>query len=193
MLLAAGVPNRVQIRVSAADPTAKAPALPLRQAQFASVYEAYVSRVYGFVFSHVGNRDDAEDITSQVFIKAYKSLDGFAGRGPLENWLFQIARMAVADFWRQRYKLEEVPFASGWDVASQDGAQAFDDGIRAERVKQLLEQLPVNYRQVLELRFLQRCSTVEAARRIGVSEDNARVLQFRALRRAAELARDWGW
>jgi RNA polymerase sigma-70 factor (ECF subfamily) len=152
-----------------------------------------VGRVYRFVFSHVGNREDAEDITSQVFMKAYKGLDQFEGKGLLENWLLQIARMAVADFWRERYRLPSVPLVDGSDVASSDGSQDFDDGARAERVNDLLGQLPANYRQVLELRFLQRCSIAEVARAMGVSDVHARVLQFRALRRAAELAPDWGW
>ena len=152
-----------------------------------------MGRVYRFVFSHVGNREDAEDVTSQVFIKAYKSLEQFEGKGLLENWLLQIARMAVADFWRERYKLPSVPLVDGRDVASPDGAQEFDDGAREERVRALLDQLPASYRQVLELRFLQRCGIAEVARVMGVSDVHARVLQFRALRRAAELAPNWGW
>lgn len=168
-------------------------AFPLRQAQFASLYEAYVGRIYRFVFSHVGNREDAEDVTSQVFIKAYKSLEQFEGKGLLENWLLQIAHVAVADFWRERYKLPSVPLLDGAEVASPDGARDFDDETREERIRILLDQLPGSYRQVLQLRFLQRCSITEVARNMGVSEGHARVLQFRALRRAAELAPNWGW
>jgi RNA polymerase sigma-70 factor, ECF subfamily len=191
--LRAVVSNFMQLRLRATDPVPQPAAIPFPQAQFASLYEDYVTRVYGFVFSHVGNREDAEDVTSQVFIKAYRNLGQFAGRGRLENWLFQIARMAVADFWRDRYKLKVVPLVDGWDIASSDGAREFDGPAREERVKRLLERLPDNYRRVLELRFFQRCSTAETARGMGVSEDNARVLQFRALRRAAELAREGGW
>ena len=166
---------------------------PLRQVQFASLYEAYVGRVYRFAFSHVGNREDAEDVTSQVFIKAYKSLDQFEGKGLLENWLLRIARITVADFWRERYKLAFVPLADGQDVASSDGARDFDAGAREERVRDLLDRLPASYRHVLELRFLERCSIAEIAHHMGISEVHARVLQFRALRRAADLAADWGW
>ncbi|HLG72392.1 MAG TPA: sigma-70 family RNA polymerase sigma factor [Chloroflexota bacterium] len=184
----------MQLRARQLD---KSQAIPLRQAEFAGLYEAYVGRVYRFVFSHVGNREDAEDVTSQVFVKAYKSLGQFEGKGLLENWLLQIARMAVADFWRERYKLPSVPLADGQDVASpdgaSDGARDFDAGAREERVRDLLGKLPANYRQVLDLRFPQRCSIAEIARVMSVSEVHARVLVFRALRRAADLAPDWGW
>jgi len=165
----------------------------LGRAQFATVYEAYVDRIYSFVFSHVGNHEDAEDITSQVFIKTYKSLDKFAGRGSLESWLFQIARNAIADFWREHYKLPAVPLADGWDLASSDDIPALDQTAREERVKHLLDRLPENYRDVLVQRFLLRASITETAKNLGVTEANARVLQFRALRRAAELARESGW
>jgi len=145
------------------------------------------------VFSHVGNREDAEDITSQVFIKAYKSLSKFEGRGSLESWLFQVARTATADFWRERYKLPAVPLADGWDVGTPDSFAEFDQTAREERVKDLLAHLPENYRDVLVQRFLLRSSIRDTARTLRVSEANARVLQFRALRRAAELARELGW
>jgi len=165
----------------------------LSQAQFASLYQTYVERIYGFVFSHVGNREDAEDITSQAFIKAYKSLSKFEGRGSFESWLFQVARTATADFWRERYKLRAVPLADGWDVQTPESFSEFDETAREERVSDLLAHLPENYRAVLVQRFLLRSSISDTARTLGVSEANARVLQFRALRRAAELARELGW
>ena len=166
--------------------------VPLDGAQFTTLYRAYVDRIYSFVFSHVGNHEDAEDITSQVFIKAYKSVDKFAGRGTLESWLFQIARNATADFWRECYKLPAVPLTDSWDVASPEGIPALDQTAREERVKRLLDRLPENYRDVLVQRFLLRASMSETAHNLGVTEANARVLQFRALRRAAELAPESG-
>jgi RNA polymerase sigma-70 factor (ECF subfamily) len=173
-------------RPERAEPVA---AIPLGQAQFDGVYETYVQRIYGFVFSHVGNREDAEDVTSQVFIKVYKNLASFEGRGSLQGWLFQIARMAVADFWRERYKLAAVPLAETWDIPEPEASPEQDQPAREARVKQLLDQLPDNYREVLVQRFFLRSSIAETARTMGVTEANARVLQFRALRRAAEVAR----
>src|SRR5689334_10799529 len=84
---------------------------------FVDIYEQYVSRIYGFVLAQVGNREDAEDITSQVFLKAHRSLNRFEGRGTLESWLFQIARASVNDHWRREYRLAEVPLVDHLDVA----------------------------------------------------------------------------
>ena len=167
--------------------------IPVRKSHFATLYEQYVVRVYRFVYGHVGNREDAEDITSQVFIKVYNNLEQFEGRGRLENWLFQIARMSVADFWRERYKLPSVPLADGQDISSPAARSELDDCGREERVRQLLDRLPANYRRLLELRFLQRCSIAEVARAMNMTEMHARVMQFRALRRAADLGHQLGW
>jgi RNA polymerase sigma-70 factor, ECF subfamily len=182
--------NTVQIRASQAGFRARQEPTPLRTAAFASLYETHITRIYGFVFSHVGNREDAEDVTSQVFVKAYKNLAGFEARGSLEGWLFQIAKTAVADFWRERYKLPSIPLSDDWEVASPDGDHEFDQSAREQRVRELLSRLPPNYREVLLQRFFQRNSIAETARAMGISEANARVLQFRALRRAAELESD---
>lgn len=163
------------------------------QAQFITIYSAFVQRIYGFVFSHVGNREDAEDITSQVFIKAYKGLGKFEARGSLDGWLFQVARSAIADFWRERYKLASVPLSDSWDVALPAATSDYGQATREERVRQLLAALPANYRDVLAQRFLMRASIRDTARALGVSEANARVLQFRALRKAADVAHELGW
>jgi RNA polymerase sigma-70 factor, ECF subfamily len=97
---------------------------------FASIYEAHVGRIYGFVFSQVANREEAEDLTSQVFLKVYNSLTRFEGRGSLEGWLFQIARVTVNDHWREKYKLPAVPLPEGLDFVESQPPPDFN---RSER------------------------------------------------------------
>src|SRR5438045_3381128 len=133
-------PNMRSHTAHATEPQAQQP-VRLSRAQFASLYEAYVRRVYGFVFSHVGNREDAEDVTSQVFTKAYDRLDTFEGRGRLESWLFGIARSAVADYWRERYKLASIPLEDEFDLPDGNRAASFDEDAHEERVRRLLAQL----------------------------------------------------
>src|SRR5579864_5185812 len=116
---------------------------------FASVYEAHVSRIYGFVFSQVANREEAEDLTSQVFLKVYNSLGRFEGRGTLEGWLFQIARVTVNDHWREKYKLPASPMPEGMDIVENEIPRDFNRAERDQRVQQILDKLPQNYRDVL--------------------------------------------
>src|SRR5581483_112531 len=101
---------------------------------FSAVYEAHVGRVYGFVFSHVGNREEAEDLTSQIFLKVYNSLTRFEGRGTLEGWLFQIARVTVNDHWREKYKLPAMAMPEGLEVVDAEAPADFNRTARDERV-----------------------------------------------------------
>lgn len=174
-------------------PQAAEPGVRLRSEDFSSVYEAHVGRVYGFVFSQVGNREEAEDLTSQVFLKVYNSLSRFEGRGSLEGWLFQIARVTVNDHWREKYKLPASPMPDGMDIMQSEIPRDFNRSDRDERVQQIMDALPQNYRDVLFYRFLQRYSVKETAAAMRLTETNVKVLQFRALRKAAQLGQELVW
>ncbi len=152
---------------------------------FQEVYETYVEAVYRFIYSHVGNREDAEDITSQVFLKALKSLDLSRPEPSIARWLYQTASTTIADYWRQFYKLPVTDLAD--DQADNHSPYDAPHGEDVERARSILARLPENYRKVLELRFLEGLSVKETAQRLGISESNAKVLQHRALRMAAKL------
>ena len=164
--------------------------LSLTTPDFVAVYESHVGRVYGFVYSQVGNREEAEDLTSQIFLKVYNSLNRYEGRGSLEGWLFQIARVTVNDHWREKYKLPAIPIPDGLDVPEPLVSPDFNRSEREARVRQVLDTLPSNYRDVLQFRFLQRYSVKETAAAMQLTETNVKVLQFRALRKAAELCQE---
>src|SRR5438874_5586914 len=146
----------------------------LTSADFSAVYETHVSRVYGFVFSHVGNREEAEDLTSQIFLKVYNSLSRFEGRGSLEGWLFQIARVTVNDHWREKYRLPAVPLPDGLDIVEKEVPPDFNRSSREARVQQILAALPPNYRDVLFYRFLKRYSVKETAAALQLTETNVK-------------------
>ncbi len=152
---------------------------------FQEVYETYVEAIYRFVYRRVGNRPDAEDITSQVFLKALKGLDLSRPDQSIAGWLYQTAETSIADYWRQFYRYPKADPPEDWP---EPGAfSGHEEGPAASRVVELLAKLPENYRRVLELRFLEGLSIRETAQRMGISESNAKVLQHRALRMAAKL------
>jgi RNA polymerase sigma-70 factor, ECF subfamily len=160
---------------------------------FSAVYEAHVGRVYGFMYSQVGNREEAEDLTSQIFLKVYNSLSRFEGRGSLEGWLFQIARVTVNDHWREKYRLPAVPLPEGLEIVENVVPPDFNRSSRDSRVRKILEALPPNYRDVLHYRFLRRYSVKETAAAMQLTETNVKVLQFRALRKAAQIGQGFPW
>lgn len=158
---------------------------------FERVYDAHVLGIYRYVYARVGNHPDAEDLTAQVFARAVELLDLERDPGQIAAWLYRVAQNATADYWRAFYRLPLVGsdhVAPGWEpVAERPTREPSGDGGAAARVEALLRRLPDHYRRVLELRFLERLSVAETARAMGISSGNARVLQYRALRRAALL------
>ena len=157
---------------------------------FERVYDAHVVGIYRFIYARVGNHPDAEDLTAQVFVRAVEQLDTDRAPGQVAAWLYRVAQNATADYWRAFYRLPVIGVdhvAPGWEPVDEAAARPRaepNDGA-ADRVRALLHRLPEQYRRVLELRFLERLTVAETARAMGITNGNARVLQYRALRRAA--------
>jgi RNA polymerase sigma-70 factor (ECF subfamily) len=158
--------------------------------RFEQVYDEHVVGIYRFVYARVGNHPDAEDLTAQVFVRAVEQLDTTREPGQIAAWLYRVAHNATADYWRAFYRLPLVGtdhVAPGWEPVDDTKPAREPDERSAKRVQALLRRLPDHYRRVLELRFLERLSVAETASAMGISSGNARVLQYRALRRAALL------
>ncbi len=158
---------------------------------FEQVYDHHVVGIYRFIYARVGNHPDAEDLTAQVFVRAVEQLDTEREPGQIAAWLYRVAQNATADYWRAFYRLPVIGadhVAPGWEPVDEgERPRAEPDDHAAIRVQALLRRLPDQYRRVLELRFLERLSVAETASRMGITNGNARVLQYRALRRAALL------
>jgi RNA polymerase sigma-70 factor (ECF subfamily) len=148
-----------------------------------SVYRQNVEYVYRLIFSRVGNRPDAEDLTSEVFRTALRPLRLSASDPEIRAYLRATAQTVLASHWRRRFGIEvttlnpdsEVPDAGHDEIASSAPARAAE----------ILDGLPDRYRRILELRFLEAQSIKEAARAMSITVGNAKVLQHRALRLAA--------
>ncbi|HXJ63250.1 MAG TPA: sigma-70 family RNA polymerase sigma factor [Actinomycetota bacterium] len=153
------------------------------------VYLDNVQRLYRLMYSRVGNRPDAEDLTSEVFMAALGPLRTTASKPEVRAYLIATARTVLAGYWRRTLGIEVTAI----DV---DAAVAFMDdpppppGDPDDRTERVLARLPERYRRILELRFLKSMSIKEAATEMGVSVGNAKVLQHRALQRAAEVGKD---
>jgi RNA polymerase sigma-70 factor, ECF subfamily len=155
-----------------------------------SLYEDNLHVIYRFIYSKVGNREEAEDLTSQVFIKAVRSIDSARGTASIQSWLFQVARTTIADHWRSFYQLRAHSLDDLLDAGWEGPAQSQTAPPLAppqDRVRRILDRLPEHYRDVLTCRFLLNLSIKETAQRMGLSEANVKVLQFRALKKAGRL------
>lgn len=152
-----------------------------------SVYRDNVERVYRMLFARVGNRADAEDLTAEVFLAALRPLRVSASVGEVRAYLLTTARTVLAGHWRRTLGLQVTALDDAQETITAGPPAPTDAPHRAAAI---LDRLPENYRRILELRFIESCSVQEAAARLGTSPGNAKVLQHRALRRAAELARE---
>ena len=151
-----------------------------------AVYRDNVERVYRAMVAKVGNRADAEDLTAEVFLTALRPLRLSASVGEVRAYLAATARTVLAGHWRRTLGLE-VTTLDDDDLPGPPAAAAAPSDAPG-RAAAVLAALPATYRRILELRFLESCTVAEAAAAMGVSPGNAKVLQHRALRRAAELA-----
>jgi RNA polymerase sigma factor (sigma-70 family) len=148
-----------------------------------AVYQDNAAWVYRTLFARVGNRADAEDLTAEVFLAALRPLRLTASVGEVRAYLRATARTVLAAHWRETL---------GREITSIEDIEQPPDSEEAistapQRVAQVLDSLPDRYRQILELRFLQGSSIKESAADLGISVANAKVLQHRALRLAAQV------
>lgn len=151
---------------------------------FSELYLRFAPPIFRFLFSHLDDRLDAEDLTEEVFLRLWRFLPQFQDQGvPILAFLFKIARNALIDFYRRsgraggHMSIEEHPIP----------ALQFDPGESAlaslehQEVRQTLNQLREDYRMVLALRFLSGLTPEETGEVMGRTPGAVRILQHRAL------------
>ncbi|GAC1436683.1 MAG: sigma-70 family RNA polymerase sigma factor [Chloroflexota bacterium] len=150
-----------------------------------SAFEENAARIYSFIYAKVGNREAAEDLTSQVFLKATRWLAGDRGGDSIRSWLYTTARSTIVDYWREQHRSQSVPLDDP-DALLFRGTDGPEEVRRTrERALRVLAGLPEREREVLRLRFLHGYSADEIGRALGLTPGHVRVVQLRALRRAA--------
>ncbi len=155
---------------------------------FGQLYDAYMERIYRFVYFRVEDQQTAEDITSQVFLKAWSNLDRFQfSRTPYLAWLYTIAHNAVIDHYRTRKvttALDDV------QLSQPDHSEAVENDIdltvEMRSVKSALQTLTDDQQRVLTLKFIEGMSNNEIARHLGKREGAIRALQMRGLQALAK-------
>jgi RNA polymerase sigma-70 factor (ECF subfamily) len=157
-------------------------------ADWESVYVDNIDRLYRLIYSKVGNRADAEDLTSEVFRTALRPLRLDLTKGEVRSYLLTTAQTVLASHWRRTLSVPvtSIDPESDRDSLIEPGrTEELSDA--PQRVHRIMAALPERYRRILELRFLEGCTIKEAANAMSVSVSNAKVLQHRALRMAANI------
>jgi len=146
---------------------------PLR---FAELYESNFERVYAFVAYRVRDREEAQDLTAEIFHQALASIQRFEWQGkPFVAWLLGIAAKVLADRWERLGRRQEVPA----DEIEEAGIEALSE--QRAMLFQLVDALPADQRRVIIRRFVDQRSVREIAQELRRSEGAVKQLQFRAL------------
>jgi len=148
---------------------------------FGRLYDIYVERVYRHIYYRVSDTDDAEDLTQQVFIKAWQAISRYKKTAsPFLAWLLKISHNIVIDFYRAR-KPEihtEADVSAGEEA---DPAHLAEMSLSQQEIRQAIRQLHGDQQQVLLMRYIEDFSYAEIAAALGKSEGAVRVILHRGL------------
>ncbi|RKT71959.1 RNA polymerase sigma-70 factor (ECF subfamily) [Saccharothrix variisporea] len=161
---------------------------------FGLLYDRYVDVVYRYVLFRVGDRTLAEDVTSETFLRALRSIGSISYQGrDVGAWFVTIARNIVFDHVKSsRYRLEVTTAEpdDNREVASGPEQEVLTDAANAELLR-CVAQLGDDQRECITLRFIQGLSVAETAAKMGRNEGAIKALQHRAVRRLAQLLPNW--
>jgi len=144
--------------------------------RFAELYETSFDRVYAFVARRVPGRDEAEDLTAEVFHQALASLANFEWQGtPFAGWLLGIASHLIAGRWQRNAREPEICADELESIGVPEQTE------RQAMFSQLVDRLPEDQHYVIRRRFLDQRSIKDIAKELGRSEGAVKQLQFRAL------------
>ena len=150
------------------------------------LYELFVEPVFRYVYLRVGNWEEAEDLTSRIFIKVFKKIKSYRERGiPFSAWLFRVAHNEIVDHYRTK-----GPVCKSFEEIYENPVSSESDPERVileeetrKKILEALTKLTPDQREVIVLRYLQEFSISEIAKIMDRSETAIRSLLQRALRR----------
>jgi RNA polymerase sigma-70 factor (ECF subfamily) len=159
-----------------------------KEARLASLSEEYYDRIAHYVYVRIGDKNEAEDIASEVFLKALESLRTYEERGlPMQAWLFKIAHNMVVDHLRKANKHKTIPIGTVEIEDEGDPQKTAEINIEMERVAIALQQLTDEQKEVIRLRFFGGLNSREVSSLLNKSDGAVREMQRAALEKLREL------
>ncbi len=154
--------------------------------EFSELYRAHVRDVYSYSYYRIGNHHDAEDLTEQTFLQAYRHFERAQresdGR-PLRPWLIRIAHNLAANFYRDRSRRPESSIEDASIISAPHTTEALVEGREElERILAGVAQLPDDRREALIMRFALDMDNREIARALGRTDGATKVLLHRAIK-----------
>ena len=163
---------------------------------FIKAYDLYLSNIYRFVYFKVDSHEEAEDITSQTFLKTWdyiqnNQIDEYKN---LKSLLYKVARNTVIDHYRKKSQQQNISLSSGPDETTLDLADAKQDLIKKAEtdidfaiLQKVMFQLKDEYREIITLRYVNELTISEIAEVLDKNKGSVRVQIFRALNALRDL------
>ncbi|MDD4042994.1 MAG: sigma-70 family RNA polymerase sigma factor [Anaerolineaceae bacterium] len=161
---------------------------------FGQLYERYVERIYNYIYFKVGSVKDAEDLTAKVFFKALKSVGGYRHMGlPFSAWLYRIAHNLVANFHRDRSRIQEISIEN-LVLEDRSHSSAPENLMEAKQesafLLRLVNDLSPQKRELVILKHVHRLSNEEIGKIFGKTEGAIKSLYHRTLVELKERAKN---
>jgi RNA polymerase sigma-70 factor (ECF subfamily) len=172
-----GSPNEIKLILEAKNGSEYA---------FGQLYELYFDKLFKFIYYRVSHKEVAEDLTEDVFIKAWTSIktvkeDSFSG------WLYQIAKNKVIDYYRQKKTVVDIEDIENILESDVNLSEATNTVLDQKLFRTVLKQLTPEQQIIIKLKFIEDMDNLEIAELISKSEGSIRVVQHRAILKLQEL------
>jgi RNA polymerase sigma-70 factor, ECF subfamily len=161
---------------------------------FGEIYGMLVDSIYRYLYWSLGSRDDAEDLTEEVFLRCLVNIESYnPKRGPFKAWAFRIAHNVMMDHHRRRGRRPQEELKDGMENGSASAAEKLEEKERTLAIRATLEELNPIQRQVIIMKYFAEMNNAEVARALGKGEGAVNALQHRALRNMGKLLEKRGW
>lgn len=160
--------------------------LPQKHNEFLEHYHAYFESIYKYISFRVGNRQDSEDLVSEIFIKALENYSKYTSRDniPFSSWLFKIAKNSLTDFYRKNKRktvnIEDLPEI---DDKTPLAHTLLDNKILFEKAQILINELPKRQQEIVTLRLFGQLQNKEIATVLSISEKTVASTYMRAMQK----------
>lgn len=149
---------------------------------FGLLYDKYQPQIYRFVYLKVSHREEAEDLTHQVFLKSWQNISEYKFQGfPFSSWLYRIARNQIIDHYRTKkinLDIEEIDEPK----IENSSAKTIDNNSDIKKIRKAIKQLNPKQQDVIILRFIEELSIKETASALKKTEIAVKLLQYRAIK-----------
>jgi len=158
---------------------------------YAELVDRYKQMVYTLAYKIVKNREDAEEVAQDTFVKAYNALNDFKGDSKFSTWLYKIAYYRSLDYLKKnkrRVETTKIDISEEYNIASLDDAlDALEAKDRTEIIKHAIQQLPGEDSVLITLYYFETLSMNEISKVMGISPNTIKVRLFRGRKRLAKI------